>query len=303
MGYNAAAPGKHDQDDRLMLELSQNPHIVRVIITAALLITFFLVRYLAARWIRRDTHILDERQRRKLFAVRTAITAGLIICLFGVWGDYLQNLLLSLTAVTLAIVIATKELIMCIAGFVMRTTDRMFGIGDWIECNHLRGEVTDLTLLSTTLLEVESPEYGYGYTGRTLLLPNSMFLIHSVHVASFPRRFIQHRFTIAVPATQSFDPAAALSWLRNAANRVCEPIMEDARKVVDSVNRRLHIEIQGPEPLVTMGTMPEGSIIYRLLILCPRDQANALEQKITRNFLHAVHSGRLAIEEERPASS
>lgn len=286
-----------------MLELLQNPHIARAVITAALLVTFLLVRYLAARWIRGDARILDEQQRRKLFTARTAITVALIICLFGIWGDYLQNLLLSLTAVTLAIVIATKELIMCIAGFVMRTTDRMFGIGDWIECNGLRGEVTDLTLLSTTLLEVESPEYGYGYTGRTLLLPNSMFLTHSVHAASFPRKFIQHRFAITVPATRSFDPAAALSWLRNAANRVCEPIMEDARKVVDSMNRRLHIEIQGPEPLVTMGTMPEGSITYRVLIFCPRDQANALEQKITRNFLGAVHGGRFAFQEAAASES
>jgi small-conductance mechanosensitive channel len=296
-------PGKHDQDERLMLELLQNPHIVRGIITAALLITFLVLRYLAARWIRGEAHILDEQQRRKLFAVRAAITAGLIICLFGVWGDYLQNLLLSLTAVTLAIVVATKELIMCIAGFVMRTTGRMFGIGDWIECHDLHGEVTDLTLLSTKLLEVEPPEYGYGYTGRTLLLPNSLFLTHSVHAASFPRKFVQHRFSITVPAMQPLDPAAALGWLRNAANHVCEPIMEDARKVVDSMNRRLNIEIQGPEPLVTMGTMSEGSITYRLLIFCPRDQANALEQKITRNFLHAVHSGRFAIDQGQTASS
>lgn len=286
-----------------MLELLQSPNIIRGIITIALLIAFFVLRLLAARWIRGDAHILDEQQRRQLTGIRLAITVILIICLFGVWGGHLQNLLLSLTAVMVAIVLATKELIMCITGFLMRATGQLFGIGDWIECNGMRGEVTDLTLLSTTLLEVESPEYGYGYTGRSLLLPNSIFLSHPVHAASFPGRYIQHRFTITVPATTSFDPAAALTWLRNAATRVCTPLQEDAKQVAHSMNRRLGIQIEGPEPLVSIGTMADGSIVYRLLLFCPRDQANALEQKLTRNFLQAVHGGRFAPRETATSTS
>lgn len=286
-----------------MLELLQNPNIIRGTITIALLITYFALRLLAARWIRGDAHILDEQQRRQLTGIRLAITVGLIICLFGVWGGHLQNLLLSLTAVMVAIVLATKELIMCITGFLMRTTGKLFAIGDWIECNGMRGEVTDLTLLSTTLLEVESPEYGYGYTGRSLLLPNSIFLTHPVHASSFPGRYIQHRFTITVSATKTFDPAAALGWLHSAATRVCEPLKDEAKQVAHSMNRRLGIQIEGPEPLVSVGTMADGSVVYRLLLFCPRDQANALEQKITRNFLNAVHGGRFDFQEAAAGAS
>lgn len=286
-----------------MLELLQNPNIIRGIITIALLITFFVLRLLAARWIRGEAHFLDEQRRRQLTGIRLAITVGLIICLFGVWGGHLQNLLLSLTAVMVAIVLATRELIMCVTGFLMRTTGRLFSIGDWIECNGMRGEVTDLTLLSTTLLEVESPEYGYGYTGRSLLLPNSIFLTHPVHAASFPLKYIQHRFTITVSATRSFDPSAALSWLRNAANRVCAPLMDDAKQAAHSMNRRLGVQIEGPEPLVSVGTLADGSVVYRLLLFCPRDQANALEQKITRNFLNAVHGGQFAFQEAAASTS
>ncbi len=145
-----------------MLEFLQHPMINRLVVTLILLIVLLFLRQLIARWIVKGAELLDEQQRRQLFWLRSGMMLTFLSGLLGIWGGALQTMLLSLTAVMLAVVIATKELLMCLSGFLLRATGRLFAVGDWIEFNGMRGEVTDHTLLSTTLLETEPAEYGYG---------------------------------------------------------------------------------------------------------------------------------------------
>lgn len=89
---------------------------------------------------------------------------------------------------------------------------RLFSLGNWIECNGMRGEVTDHSVLSTTLLEPDPPDNGYGFTGRKLVMPNSVLLTHPVHSENPARRFVRHRFRITVE--QALDAMATVDWLQ-----------------------------------------------------------------------------------------
>jgi small-conductance mechanosensitive channel len=275
-----------------MNALLNDPFIFRVIGTALVLLAAAGARFLAVRRIRSGSHIIEDRQRRQLFYLRTVLTIAVLIGLLLIWAGALQNLLLSLTAVMVAVVIATKELLMCLSGFLLRTTGRLFSVGDWIECNGLRGEVTDHMLLSTALLELEPPENGYGYTGRTLNLPNSMFLVHPVHVSPFARRYVVHRFVITL-AELNVDANTALKWLQARTERACEPFLEDARKVNESVDRKLGVDVEGPEPFVVAGSSDIGNLRFHVRIFCPREQAASVEREISGDFLSAVHNGRI----------
>ncbi|MEX1080439.1 MAG: mechanosensitive ion channel family protein [Halofilum sp. (in: g-proteobacteria)] len=279
-----------------MPEAIQDPTVIRLIISGLLVLGVFIVRRLAVRWILRDARIVHELQRRQLFWMRTAITVVFIIALLAVWGGHLQNLVLSLTAVMVAIVIATKELLMCLTGFLLRTTGKLFSVGDWIECNGLRGEVTDQTLLSTTLLEVEPAEYGYGYTGRNLNLPNSVFLTHPVQTSPFARSYVPHRFTVSVAA--GIDPEAGLEWLSDELERICTPFREEATRLSDSIDCRLGVDVEGPEPFVSLGTEHTGELQYRARVFCPRDRAAAIEREVIANFLSALHRGHFSVPRE-----
>ena len=274
-----------------MIDLLQTPSVIRLIVTALLLLAVFGVRMVLVRRIAGDAHILDENQRRQLFYLRSAMTVVVLIGLIVIWGGHLQNLLLSLTAVMVAVVIATKELLMCLSGFLLRATGRLFSIGDWIECNGLRGEVTDQTLLSTTVLEVEQAEYGYGYTGRKLILPNSTFLTHPVFTSSHARHYIQHRFVITLE--DPVDPGVALTRVEREAEQAFAPFLEEARQANDALDRRLQVDVSGPEPVVTVGTSDIGKMQFAVLLFCPRQQALALERQIFGAILGAVRSGEI----------
>lgn len=275
-----------------MNALLHDPFILRVVGTVLVLLVAAAVRFLIVRRIKTGSHILQDIQRRQLFYLRTVLTVAVLIGLFLIWAGALQNLLLSLTAVMVAVVIATKELLMCLSGFLLRTTGRLFSVGDWIECNGLRGEVTDHMLLSTTLLELEPPGNGYGYTGRTLNLPNSVFLSHPVHVSPFARQYVVHRFLITLIDLKT-DANAALEWLQARTERACAPFMEQAEQFNETMDRKLGVDIEGPEPFVTTGTSEIGNLRFQVRLFCPREQAASLEREISGDFLSAVRDGRI----------
>ena len=266
--------------------------MIRLIASVVLVLSVLLARRLAARRIVADAAILTEEQRRQLFYLRSAVSLILIVGLFSIWIGQLQNLLLSLTAVVVAIVIATKELLMCISGFVLRTTSGLFSVGDWIDCNGLRGEVIDHTLLTTTVLELDTPEHGYGYTGRRLTLPNSLFLSHPVRTDRRARQYVLHRFAITLEGPVDSDGARA--WLQRHAEALCAPFMDEARRYNDSLDRQLGVDVAGPEPVVGVTTSDIGKPRFPVTLFCPMRRAAELESALTAGVLDAVRTGAVA---------
>jgi len=274
-----------------MQQWLSDPLVVRLFVTALLIVSIAVARSVIAARIARREHVADERRRRDLFYMRRGLSLALVIGLFMISTGQIQSVLLSLTAVTVAIVIATKELLMCVSGFLLRTTGKLFSVGDWIECNGMRGEVTDLTLLSTTLLERETGARGYGFNGRTLILPNSVFLSHPVH-REFPgRSFVSHRFAITLE--NPIDASTAVDWLAQRASEVCQPFIEEARTRKASLQRKMGVTLSGVEPTVTMSTTDLGKIQLHIALFCPTAKAVELEQSITADFLAAVRDGRI----------
>lgn len=274
-----------------MQEWLTDPLVARLFVTVLLIAAVAVARSVIARRIAHRENVPEERRRRDLFYMRSGLSLVLVIGLFMVWIGQIQSVLLSLTAVTVAIVIATKELLMCVSGFLLRTTGKLFSVGDWIECNGMRGEVTDLTLLSTTLLELDTGARGYGFTGRTFILPNSVFLSHPVHRENLGRNFVSHRFAVTLE-TPVNAPAAA-EWLRQRAGDVCSAFLAEARAQRVKAERRLGVTLGDAEPAVTVTTTDIGKIQFQVALFCPAAKAVALEQEITADFLAAVHDGRI----------
>jgi small-conductance mechanosensitive channel len=114
-----------------------------------LLLLLWIGRKLVVRSIRARQEVAPHNQRRLLASSRNVFLLLLLVGLIFIWAPRLRTFALSLTAVAVAIVVATKELILCLSGAVLRATTRAFAVGDWIEIGETRGEVTDHTRLAT----------------------------------------------------------------------------------------------------------------------------------------------------------
>jgi small-conductance mechanosensitive channel len=105
--------------------------------------------------IRTRTEMPPHDQRRLLVSSRNVFLFLLLVGLALIWAPQLRTLALSLTAVAVAIVVATKELILCLSGAVLRATARAFDVGDWIEVEDKISIVERVGLRSSSFRDVD----------------------------------------------------------------------------------------------------------------------------------------------------
>lgn len=167
-----------------------------LVLSLALVSGIFVIRFIARKAIFKSTLKSDELKQRWLVQIRNM---SFLFALFGlmiIWGSELRTLALSLLAITAAIVVATKELILCITGSLYKASSSSFTIGDRITVGTFRGIVADQTLLSTTLFEIGPALDSHQLTGKTLVLPNAMFLTQAIINENNGRNYLLHSFSI-----------------------------------------------------------------------------------------------------------
>ncbi|MDK2973092.1 MAG: hypothetical protein PWP23_2847 [Candidatus Sumerlaeota bacterium] len=251
--------------------------------TLILLLLLFIVRALLHRRIQRiKTDDPIEHQRWNATA-RNVLLALLAAGLVLIWAEQLRTFAVSVVAIAAAIVIATKELILCVSGYVLKTASKGFHIGDRIEVNGLRGDVIDHRVLSTTILEIGPGTTSHQHTGRAIVLPNSIFVSSAVINETYTDEYVLHIFT--VPVAEDSDWQAAERRLLEAARIECAPYLEQAKHHMEVLQRQHGLVPMTIDPRVML-QMPEPDRINLLLrIPVPARRKGRIEQQILRRYL------------------
>lgn len=250
-----------------------------LVVAGALLLRWFL-----ASRIRRAAIRSPELRQRWLVSVRNGCFLLVVLGLVIVWSAELQRLAISLIAILVAIVLATKELILCLTGSFLKMRSGAFAIGDRIVVSGLRGDVVDQTLLTTRIAELSGGPAGSQYTGNVVTIPNSVFLTGTVSNASALGSFVLH--TVVVPCVrESTDVAQAEKDLLDAAGKVVAPYLEEAREAIDKEARRQGLEAVDAEPRVTILLPDPARVDLSLRFAVPARQTRKIEQEILRTYL------------------
>ncbi len=177
-----------------MNDIIQVWNIKEVSATVALFLLAIVTRWLLTRLIDRNDKLSVELKLKWSSLVRNSAFLIIIIGLVLIWAPQLRTLALSITAVAVAAVIATKELILCISGSLMKTGGNIFSIGDLIEIKSYKGFVINQNLWTTTLRELNSESLAP--SGHDIILPNSLFLSDPVRNYSQLRPYKVHSFSV-----------------------------------------------------------------------------------------------------------
>jgi len=250
------------------------------IVTVVLLIVVFLLRSLAIRSVRKVDGASEQLQLRWTDQIRWTSMLLLVFGIVFVWAAEIRTLALSIVAIAVAFVIATKEFILCISGSILRAASACYSIGDRIEIAGIRGDVVVIGLLTTTILEIGPV---HRRTGRAVVFPNSMLTDKPVTNETFTDDFVLHM--ISVPVGTQMDWKTAERCLVDSANEICAPFLEEARKYMNETARRHGLPGFSVEPSVSI-QVPEAGKTNLLVRVPSRAQEKGLtEQCILRRFL------------------
>ncbi|WP_052341804.1 mechanosensitive ion channel domain-containing protein [Salinarimonas rosea] len=241
-----------------------------VVASALLVAGLLVVRILAIRFVRTRAGMPDHVQRRSISAVKNGTLILLLVGLALIWAPQLRTFALSLTAVAVALVVATKELIACLSGALLRASSRPFSVGDWVEIGEVRGEVVDHDMLATRIDAFAAGPGGFQRTGEVITVPNSVFLSTPIRRLSALRAQV-----VATTAVVVDPPGLGPDALRAA--------VEDAL-----VTARAGGALWEGEPSVRFSTTDLGRLRIEVTLTAPTRSAETAASAVTLAVLAAL---------------
>ncbi|MFB9136687.1 mechanosensitive ion channel family protein [Vibrio sp. AK197] len=241
------------------------------------------VRRFTLGQIRGDHAFVSDEQRKWMSRTKNGSFIALVLLLFILWQSEISQFALSVTAIAVAIVVASKEIILCFTGSIQRASSRSFRIGDWIEVGTICGEVIEHNMMATVLQEIDLHHGQYHFTGKTATLPNSMFFTFPVKNLNFMKRYVYHNFNIVVKEFVNLYPLVAP--LEQKIEEHCHYFSEVARRYNVMIEKHAGVDLPGAEPHIHISSTPTAEQNVHFMIFCPTDKAVHLEQLIRRDFM------------------
>ncbi|EKO3561228.1 mechanosensitive ion channel family protein [Vibrio fluvialis] len=255
----------------------------KLIFTLIILLFAVFMRRVALSQIRGDAAFLTEHQRKWMSSTKNGTFAATLFVLFVLWQPEISQFALSVTAIAVAIVVASKEIILCFTGSIQRASSRSFRIGDWIEVGKLSGEVIEHNMMATVIQEIDLQHGQYHYTGKTATLPNSMFFTFPVKNLNFMKRYVFHNFTVVVPEFVNLYPLVPV--MHERIEEHFSHFIDVARRYNSMIEKHAGVDLPNAEPHIDITSAPAGEQIVHFMIFCPTERATHLEQLIRRDFM------------------
>lgn len=238
-------------------------------------------------YLRRHPHYSIEEKRRSLVLSRNLT---LILTIFGlavIWATQIQTLALSMFAVAAAIVVATKELIMCLSGSILRSVTKQYSVGDYIEVNGLRGRVVDINLLNTLMMQIGPNPLVGQLSGKTLSFPNSLLLNHSVRRDNILGDYVIH--TVEIPVPIHLDSDVIVGRLKAVLEPLCQPYVPAIQRHLENVQAEKLFITPAAQPRVTR--VPHDDKVYLIIVRYASHVAKRLEiqQAVLDEFLRVQY--------------
>lgn len=254
----------------------------KIIATVLVIPAAFFIRWVFTRSLANMEIRSPELRLRWMVQIRNVTFIVILLCLTIIWATEVRTMALSLMAFVVAIILATKELILCVTGSFLKISTRSFSIGDRIEINGMRGDVIDQTLLGTQIMEVGPSPGLHQYTGRTITIPNSQFVSTPVINHNITRDYAIVAFTVPVKIEDNYQQAE--QWLLQAANEVCEPYIADARKHWAREQENL-VDLPQVEPRVSLHMSSADTVDLIVRMPVPTHQRGGNSQQVLRRYL------------------
>lgn len=209
----------------------------------------------------------------------------IFIFLLAVFYQRLRGLTIAFGLIGAGVAFSLQRVVASIAGWLAITTQHFYGIGDRIQVGEITGDVVDISLLRTALMEIGEWVESDLYTGRIVFIPNGNIFDTPVrnYSGSFP--YLWDKITVPVKYGSDYDLAEDI--LQNAANDIVKDYIDDAGAAWVKAMRNFVINKAKIEPMVLLEAN-DNWIEFTLRYIVPYDRRvitrGKLFMKILREF-------------------
>ena len=268
----------------LMETFGRSETEAKLILSVAFVLLLVLVRIVLARLISRgvdDTHVI-YRARKTLSYVLAFIG---ILVLTWLWVGALRNLGTFLGLAVGGMAIALADVLRNIAGWAYLVLRRPYRVDDRIEVDHVIGDVIDIRVFRTTLLEIGNWVDADQSTGRIVHVPSGYVFTKQVFNFTEGFAYIWHEIPLLV--TFESDPDVAEAILQAAMDEVGGHTPDEAEERIRRAARSYKIRYNHFTPAVYLTVKPGGILLTGRLLVEAR-RRRSVDQQVWRRVLAAL---------------
>jgi small-conductance mechanosensitive channel len=223
------------------------PYPVAIIGTIIAIVVALVLHFAAAGYVRHATE--DHRElyrRRKFFTTIIAFAAGIVIAIL--WAHTLKQKGTMIGLIGAGLAIALKEPLLSLAGRLAIFTGHMYNAGDRIELQRMAGDVIDIGFFYTRLLEIGSWITADQYSGRILLIPNSM--IFGTPIMNYTQHLSLIWDEVVLPITYQSNMESAVSILAEVGTQYTREFLQNAEHDLEQMRHQFLVPQLEVKPVV-----------------------------------------------------
>ncbi|HWO37659.1 MAG TPA: mechanosensitive ion channel domain-containing protein [Candidatus Acidoferrum sp.] len=233
----------------------------------------------------------DARYKVRKFVVFCGYLA-ILLFLAVLFEDRLGRLSFALGVAGAGVAVALQDVLASIAGAFSIGFSKLYTVGDRVQIGDIRGDVIDIGLLRTTLMETGNWVSKDLYNGRIARIPNSTVLKGSVFNYSQGFRFIWDE--IKVVLTGSSNSQLARAMLLRVAKEAIGKYLFEAQSSWKTISENYQSENPPLEPTVTL-VVNAGSFEFTVSYVVDYTKRSAMQDQLFTKIAEEVadSNGRL----------
>ena len=261
--------------------------VVGKLIAAVLMVAvvFTIVRY-SQRVLGRHVEDAQRRYRlRKLITFFGYVVAILLLSI--VYSDKLSGLTVLLGVLGAGVAFALQEIVVSVAGWISLSVGRMYDVGDRVQLSGIKGDVIDIGVLRTTLMECGGWIAGDQYSGRIVRIGNSSIFKEPVFNYSSDFPFLWDEITVPIRFGSDYEAARAsfLQVLKDLTGEHASRLEGDWRKMTD----KYLIENAQLQPIVAL-KITDNWVEFVLRYVVDYKKRRSTKDRISSRILEVIES-------------
>lgn len=267
-------------------KILEDPTVQKVLIVIGGIILINIIAGLIKRWTYKYFSTNDARYKsRKVISFASYLIIVLFITI--VFYEKLGGLTVALGVAGAGVAFALQEVIASLAGWIAVSFGGFYSTGDRVQLGGIKGDVIDIGVLRTTLMELGEWIDGDQYSGRIVRIANSFVFKEPVFNYSQDFPFVWDEVRIPIAFGSDYDEARKI--VKQTGDEVIGDYAKSAESEWKNLVRKYLIEDATIEPMVTM-TANDTFVLFTLRYIVDFKKRRSTKDRLFTGILNKLNS-------------
>jgi small-conductance mechanosensitive channel len=263
----------------------QDPVITNLFLTSLVLtVTYLIFSVIIGLILIRQIQDLKTRYTANKVISILSIVFIIVLCL-RIWVTDTSSLIVSYGIIGAGLAFALQDVFKNFVGGILIIVSGLYRIGDRISIDDNVGDVMDIGILNSTLMEIRGGVGGDQPSGRLLIIPNGLVITRSFYNYTRDHSFIWDE--ISIPLTYDSDWRRAKELVLAIVRKETDAMTAQAEAEIEQIGEKYYLPKKVVEPSVFIA-LTDNWITLDVRYVTDARNRRILRSRLSELFLAAI---------------